>query len=519
MESVPYTSAMLTDFYQVTISLAYFEAGRQDEQATFDMFYRTQPFDGSFAIFAGLNDALELIKNYKFTEEHLQYIKSNLPGVKEEFIDYLRKIDMKKLKISAIPEGSVIFPRAPVMRIEGPISYCQLVETPLLNCINFATLMTTNALRFKIHSPNKLLMEFGLRRAQGSDGAMAASKYSYLGLFDSTSNILAGYKYGIPVAGTVAHSFVSSFTGLHELKTTSIKHAQTGEMVDLLPLAQKVLKECDFHTNTAELASFIHQAIVFPTNFLALVDTYDSLKSGVPNFLAVSYGLHFAGYKGKGIRLDSGDLVELSKATRQMFKDFAAKYDLPYAANFLITASNDINEKELTRLETLGHECNSYGIGTHLVTCQKQPALGGVYKLVEIDGHPRVKLSNTVEKSTLPCKKDLYRCYDEKGIAIADILTLHDEKPVPGKTYQVWPGASKPYELKCSTFKPMYKEFWENGIAHTETLQECRERVKEQYNNFNKEVLTVKQTDYIYPVLVTEKYYSTMMDLINSSKA
>ncbi|KAH0790936.1 nicotinate phosphoribosyltransferase family protein [Histomonas meleagridis] len=513
--SAPHATAMLTDFYQITISRAFFNEGRQDEMATFDLFYRTQPFKGSFAIFAGLADAIHFIKNYKFTEEQLEYIKSQLPGDNDAFIDYLRNIDMKKVKISAIPEGSIVFPREPLIRVEGPIAYCQLIETPLLNCVNFATLMATNALRFKLHTHNQTLMEFGLRRAQGTDGAMSASKYSYLGLFDSTSNVLAGHLYGIPVSGTVAHSFVTSFSSIKDLKTTCIKHATTGELVDLYQYAQEAIKACNFHTNQSELASFISQAIMYPTNFLALVDTYNTLDSGVPNFLAVSYGLHKAGYKGKGIRLDSGDNVVLSKSTRQMFRDFSAKFDIPYAADFLITASNDINEKELLRLEELGNEINSFGIGTHLVTCQAQPALGGVYKLVEIDGIPRVKLSNSIEKSTLPCKKDLYRCYDENGKEVADLLTLSGEEPKAGDAFKVYPKTEE-CTLKCATFKPLYKVAWD-GEAHVDTLQEARQRVLEQYNNFNKEVLTVKEAKE-YPVLITPKYYKVMTDLINANK-
>lgn len=511
-------SAALTDFYQFTISLGYFHEGRQDETACFDLFYRKQPFKGSFAIFGGLEECINFIQGYKFTEEELEYIKSNLPGQNDDFIDYLRNMDMKKLKITAIPEGSVVFPREPLLRVEGPIACCQLIETPLLNYINFATLMTTNALRFKLRAgEHKTLMEFGLRRAQGPNGAMSASRYSYLGLFDSTSNVLAGQKYGIPIAGTVAHSFVTSYFDIKQLKTTCIKHAETGEDIDLYKYAQQVLQECGFHSNQNELVSFIAQALVYPNNFLALVDTYDTLKSGIPNFLAVSYGLHKAGYKGKGIRLDSGDNVELSKAVRKMYIEFSQKYNISYAAKYLITASNDINEEELIRINKLGHEIDSFGIGTHLVTCQAQPALGGVYKLVEIDDVPRVKLSESIEKSTIPCKKDLYRCYDENGKAIADILAVSGETPKQGKCFKVFPDA-KEFELKCSEIKPLYIVAWDHGVPHADSLQVCRERVIDNYKNFNKNVLTVNESEE-YPILTTPKLYQTMEELIKKSRA
>lgn len=510
------TSA-LTDFYQFTISLAYFREGRQDETACFDLFYRRQPFRGSFAIFGGLDECIRFIQNYRLTEDELSFVRANLPGDNDDFIDYLRRMDMRKLRITAIPEGSVVFPREPLLRIEGPIAYCQLIETPLLNCVNFATLMATNALRFRLRAgADKTLMEFGLRRAQGPDGAISASRYSYLGLFDSTSNVLAGQRFGIPVAGTVAHSFITSYFSVEQLATTRIACADGSGDVDLFACAQQVLSECGFRSNESELVAFIAQALVFPRNFLALVDTYDTLKSGVPNFLAVSYGLHRAGYRGKGVRLDSGDNVELSKAVRRMYCEFAEKYGIPYAAKYLITASNDINEGELIRIGQLGHEIDSFGIGTHLVTCQAQPALGGVYKLVEIDGVPRVKLSESIEKSTIPCKKDLYRCFDEKGVAVADILTVAGEVPEQGRCYKVFPGTGE-CELKCAEIRPLYIVAWDNGRANVDSLQTARERVMDNYKNFNKDVLTVGEPKE-YPLLTTPKLYQTMEELIRKSK-
>ena len=516
--SSSFLSAMLTDWYEITVARTFFNEGRHNEKASFDLFYREQPFDGTFAIFAGLNEAIRFLKDYKFSEEQLHFIQRNLTGETDGFINYLRSIDTSTIKIYAVPEGSVVFPKAPLMRIEGPLALCQLIETPLLNAINFPTLMTTNALRFKLHVGNRKLMEFGLRRAQGSDGGMSSSKYSYLGLFDSTSNVLAGEMYGIPISGTVAHSFITSFFDFSQLKSTKIKNLKTGEMIDLLESANIVFKEMGFHPNKTETAAFISQAISYPNNFLALADTYDSIKSGVPNFLGVAYGLEKAGYRGKGIRLDSGNLAKLSKKVRELYRDFAKHFDLPYAEHFVITASNNINEKQLIELEKDGHEIDAFGIGTHLVTCERQPALGGVYKLVEVNGTPRIKISDNAAKYTIPCRKNLYRCYDKDGIEIADLLTKLDEKPQPGilEVYQVYPIKQK-LTIEVSEIKPLYNIVWGNGSVPEETLQQARERVLDAYNNFNKQVLAV-HNEKPYCVAMTAALQEATKKTIDSVK-
>jgi nicotinate phosphoribosyltransferase len=511
---------MLTDFYQLTISLMQWEKGRADEEVTFDLFYRTQPFKGTFAIFAGLNEAINFIKNFKFTESHLKYIQENMPGVNPGFIDYLRKLDTKKLTIMAPKEGSIVFPREPLLRVTGPNCLCQLIETPLLNCINFATLMATNSGRFRLLTGKAVLMEFGLRRAQGPDGAMSATRYSYLGGFDSTSNVLAGYKWGIPIAGTVAHSFICSFYDKSCLGKTTIKHKETGEEIELLEPALKCIEENGWHPNHTELYAFIAQAQAFPENFLALVDTYDTLTSGIPNFLAVSYALTKAGYKGKGIRLDSGDLAELSKSVRKMYIEFAEKYNFEYAKKFLITASNDINEKSLLELARKGHEINSYGIGTHLVTCQAQPALGGVYKLVEIDHQPRVKLSNDLIKVTLPGKKNLFRLYGKDGHAICDLLTLgDDEGPQPGKAklFEAWP-STQPFECEFEKAVPLFTPAWKDGKETIDDLKTARTFAMEQiHGGFRPDV--VKIIDPVsYKVCLSDKLHKKLVQLVEESK-
>ena len=517
--SVSPACAMLTDLYQITITRSYFKEKRHEEPACFDLFYREQPFCGSFAIFAGLEEAITVMKEFRFSDPQLDYLKS-VPGLQmdEAFLEYLRNIDMSKLKITAFPEGSVVFPREPLLRIEGPLGLCQLAETPLLNAINFPTLMTTNAMRFKLRAGNAIVMEFGLRRAQGPDGALSASRYSYVGGFDSTSNVLAGMMYGIPVAGTVAHSFISSFTSLKQLDTTKIAHKETGAPVDLLECAQRALKQMGCETTESELAAFLAQAMSYPNAFMGLVDTYSTLKSGVPNFLAVAYGLHEAGYKAIGVRLDSGDLATLSKQVRQLFVDFSKKFGIEYAAKFNITASDSINEDELERLAREGHEINAFGIGTHLVTCQRQPALGGVYKLVEIMGQPRVKVSNCLDKATLPAKKDILRLYDDTGKEIADLLVMAGETVEPGEIsgFEVYPD-SKPVTVKAAQVKPMLVTAWENGVAHVDSVQQARERVINARKTFNPDIMSVTN-DKLYSVMVSKKLHDLLMSLMSAVK-
>jgi nicotinate phosphoribosyltransferase len=307
-----------------------------------------------------------------------------------------------------------------------------------------------------------------------------------------------------------------SFSSLDQLRTTTLPHATTGEPVDLWALGRQVLSECGFHSTAAELIAFIAQAQTFPGNFLALVDSYDTLKSGIPNFLAVSYGLDKAGYRGKGVRLDSGDLAELSKAVRQMYTAFGEKYKLEYAKNFIICASNDINEEELIRLAREHHECNSFGIGTHLVTCQRQPALGGVYKLVEIAGKPRVKVSNSIEKSSLPAKKQAYRLYDAAGRQVADLLAEEGEGvPGPGivKGVQVYPAGGGEVVVEAARIETLLTPAWAGGVAHVDEIAAVRQRVLDAKATFDPDVLAVVEPKK-YKVIISQQLFRTLDGLI-----
>lgn len=301
--------------------------------------------------------------------------------------------------------------------------------------------MCTNAARHRLAAgPTKKLLEFGLRRAQGPDGAMSASKYSYMGGFDGTSNVQASVVYGIAMQGTHAHSFVTSFTSLREVSSRKLRKAAAagaaeGEEVDFLELVLQFRAKLNAQlTNEGELAAFTIYALAFPHHFLALVDTYDTLQSGVPNFLAVALALRACGYQAVGVRLDSGDLAYLSREARRMFTEAAERFDAKGLERATIVASNDLTEEIIYSLNEQKHAIDSFGIGTNLVTCKSQPALGCVYKLVEINKTPRIKVSEDPGKVTVPCRKEAYRLFNAEGQPILDYMVMvGDSPPVPHK--------------------------------------------------------------------------------------
>ncbi|KAM3128204.1 hypothetical protein pb186bvf_019687 [Paramecium bursaria] len=392
-------------FYQIHIR-CFFVNGMHNDHTAFELFYRKAPFGGNYVVFAGLKDVHDFLNSFKFTEEHIEYVKQFIipPGANEQFWDYLRNLDCSQVKIRSLREGSLCYPKEPLISLEGPQGICQLIETPLINLVSFPSLVATNASRMRqIVGNDRKLVEFGLRRAQGPNGAFSATQYSYLGGFDGSSNMIAGMKLGIPITGTIAHSYVTSFNSLDEVKESDFKQK-----------AIHYWQEMKVKTNQGELASFITYAQSLPTNFLCLIDTYNTLKSGIFNFLAVAFALIDQGHQPRGIRLDSGDLAKLSKEVREIFQHYGKQFnkDVSY---FKIVASNDINEESLLSFVKEGHEIDVFGIGTNLVTCQKQPALGLVYKLIEIKGQPAMKLSEEPSKTTWPNQKRIFRVHSSDG--------------------------------------------------------------------------------------------------------
>ncbi|MHB1131800.1 MAG: nicotinate phosphoribosyltransferase [Chloroflexota bacterium] len=508
---------LLTDFYQLTMAYGYWQSGKCDVPAVFDLHFRRAPFQGEFAIFAGLDEVLGFLHQYRFTEEQVEFVRSRMPGRDPGFFEWLSKVDCSQVKVYSLNEGSLAFPRVPLLIVAGPLAVCQLLETTLLTLVNFPTLMTTNAARFRLAAgADKSLLEFGLRRAQGPDGGVSASKYAYLGGFDGTSDTLAGHLFDIPLRGTHAHSWVQAFMSLDEVAGRPLTGPK-GHTDDLAAFVVQCREELDFlNTNEDELAAFIAYALAWPDGFLALVDTYDTLKSGIPNFLAVALALTRLGYEPRGIRLDSGDLSFLSKAARRVFREVGGRLGLDFAG-LNIVASNDINEETLLALNQQGHEINTFGIGTHLVTSQAQPALGGVYKLVEVDGHARIKLSQDIGKVTIPGRKDAYRLFAADGSPVVDLMTqVGETAPLPGKRIlcrHPFDETKRAY-VTPSAVQPLHSLVWDGQPVEgsTRPLPEIRQYVLDQLKVLRPDHLRVLNPTP-YKVSVSERLYEFSHEL------
>lgn len=382
----PTDIALNTDLYELTMAQGFWESGFVDAQATFNVFFRENPFDGGYAIACGTAQIAELVENFVFDEEDIAYLASlQAPNggalFKPAFLDWLaeHRID---LDIHAVPEGEVVFPREPLVRVQGGIIDCQLIETALLNLVNFQTLVATKAARVVQSAEGHAVSDFGLRRAQGPDGGLAVARASYVGGAGSTSNVLAGKIYDIPVFGTHAHSWVMAFP--------------------------------------SELEAFRAFAESSPKNCTLLVDTYD-VRKGVANAIIVAKEMEERGEKLNAIRIDSGDLAKLSKFARKAFDDA----DLPYVK---ISASNDLDEYTIQSLFAQGAPIDSFGVGTKLATCDPQPSLGGVYKLSAVRNKgeeawtPAMKISEQAYKRTIPGVQHVLRFTDDSGCPMGDMI-------------------------------------------------------------------------------------------------
>jgi nicotinate phosphoribosyltransferase len=516
----PLVTPMLTDLYQVTMAYAYWKSGRQDEASVFDLFFRKNPFKGEFTIFAGLTDVLRFLHTYRFASEDVESLRARFPEWDAGFWDYLIGVDCSELRVYAIPEGSVVFPRVPLLRVEGPLGVAQLLETTLLNLINFASLVATNAARHRIAAgPNKTLLVFGLRRAQGPDGGLSASRYAYVGGFDGTSNVKASIDYGIMMKGTHAHSFVLSYRSVDDIKVPDLASKDGTRKVDMVQASLDKLSELgkDKGTNKGELAAFIAYAQAAPNGFLGLIDSYDTLSSGLWNFVAVALCLHDLGYQAKGIRLDSGDLGYLSLKCRAAFESIAEKYQLPWFATLNIVASNDLSEEVLYSLNAKGHSIDTFGIGTHLVTCKAQPALGCVYKLVEICNIPRIKISQDAVKITIPCKKNVFRLYNSIGQPELDILmTCNQPSPVEGKRILCRSPfhETKRLYMTPSRVEQMNKLVWDGKlVVKLETLDCIRDRVQLQIKQQRRDIMRALNPTP-YKISVSSSLYTFTHDLL-----
>ncbi|XP_026991878.2 nicotinate phosphoribosyltransferase isoform X1 [Tachysurus fulvidraco] len=430
---------LLTDLYQFTMAYAYWRAGRHNEHAVFELFFRDNPFNGGFSLFAGLSDCVQFLRDFCFTPEDVEYLRTVLPSnTHPDFFTYLKALDASGVSVSAVAEGTVVFAQVPLLEVSGPLAVVQLLETSLLCLVNYASLVCTNAARFRLAAGPKLrLMEMGLRRAQGPDGGLTASHYTYIGGFDLTSNALAGRLYGIPVAGTIAHSYVTSFTSLEEVCPKTLMPLRGGDPIELVPLVKDWLgRVCQLlganpqQVREGELAAFLSYAIAYPCNFLPVIDSYSVSSSGLPSFCAVALVLCELQYQPLGVRLDSGDLCSQSLEVRNVFRQCSKHFSVTAFESLIIVGTNSVSAKSLSELKKRDNEIDVVGVGTHLVTCTMQPSLGCVYKLVEVGGRPRMKLSEDPEKSTLPGKKAIYRLLDTDGHPQMDLIYLSEE-PAP----------------------------------------------------------------------------------------
>ncbi|CAN0349862.1 unnamed protein product [Lampetra fluviatilis] len=401
--------------------------------ACFEASFRRAPFGGGAALSAGLADCVAFIQAFRIDAEDIDFLRAHLPDhVPDEFYAFLSGLDASDVVLHALQEGTVAFPQVPLLRVDGPLCLLQLLETPLLNFINYASLVTTNAARFRLAAGSHVeLMELGLRRAQGPNGALSASRYAYLGGFDATSNVLAAQVHGVPLAGTQAHSYITAFGGLHDLTDRELAVPDGGPTVDLVALSLEwrrrvcsLLGRAERDARDAELAAFVSYAQAYPRRLLLLVDTYSVHSSGVVNFCGVALALAALGLRAVGVRLDSGDLARQSLDVRAAFRRCAQSFELPWFSELKIVASNDVNEQKILAYNKQGHAIDCFGVGTALVTCEKQPSLGCIYKLVELEGVPRCKLTEDEEKATLPGRKAPYRLYGDDGDD-----TLHPAPP------------------------------------------------------------------------------------------
>ncbi|XP_032037901.1 nicotinate phosphoribosyltransferase [Aythya fuligula] len=518
--------ALLTDLYQLTMAYGYWRAGRHRVPAAAELFFRREPFHGAFALGAGLAEGLRFLRAFRFSAADIAYLRSVLPSTTEDaFFDYLCTVDASEVTVSSVPEGSVVFSRVPLLQVKGPLLVVQLLETTLLCLVNYASLVATNAARFRLLAgPEVKLMEIGLRRAQGPDGGLSASKYSYIGGFDFTSNVLAGKLYGIPVRGTIAHSFIMSFTSLDEVQPKVLAPLAGGEPVDLAALAELWLQQvCELlqsppeKANRGELAAFVSYAITFPHNFQGLLDTYCVMRSGLPNFCAVALALHQLGYRAIGVRLDSGDLGQQSKEIRRVLRACGTTFQVPWFGSIPIAVSNDISERSLESFIQEGSEIDVIGVGTNLVTCPLQPSLGCVYKLVEVNGSPCLKLTEEEEKMTIPGIKAVYRLYDDAGHPVMDLMALEDE-PAPKAGQElvahVLGRRGEATKVLPSTVEPLHRTYFRDGQVCEElpSLPEVRSHAQKSLSQLSPAHRRLREPQP-YPVAVTEKLHLLLAEL------
>ncbi len=454
--------ALYTDFYELTMAQGYFLSGRRDEKASFDYFFRSLPFDGGYVVFAGISDLLKHIEKLQFHKDELEYLREQ--GFRSDFLDYLKDFRFTG-NLFSVREGELVFPQEPTVRVEGNLIETQIIETMLLNLLNFESLIATKACRLRHAAGDRKVVEFGLRRAQGF-GGIHASKAALIGGVDATSNVYSAKNFGLPVNGTMAHSWVQSFE--------------------------------------SELEAFRKYASFYPDSTVLLVDTFDTLKRGIPNAIKVAKELEDKGHKLLAVRLDSGDLAYLAKKSRKMLDDAGLDY-------VQIAASNQLDEYLIRSLIEQKAPIDFFGVGTRLATSYDDPALNGVYKLAVIDGEPTIKVSDNIEKITMPGTKRIRRYFNEDGTFHADGIMLDYEEQPDTIIHPFFP--LKQTEVSRFESEDLLQPVMKNGeiIALEDDVAVISDYRKQQFSQLNEEH---KRFDnpHVYKVGISK----ALMDLRNS---
>lgn len=466
-------NVLFTDFYELTMAQGYWKRGVNDHRVVFDYFFRRQPFEGGYSVFAGLGTLLETLVQFRLEAEDLEYL-SSLGCFEKGFLDYLSRFRFHG-DIHAAREGEIIFPQEPLLRVEADLVEAQIIEGLLLNTINFQSLIATKTARVWLASGRGKIMEFGLRRAQGPDGAMSASRAAFIGGAYGTSNTLAGKEFRIPVLGTMAHSWVMSFP--------------------------------------SELEAFQAYADIYPDNATFLIDTYNTLESGVRNAIEVGRDLKARGY-GFNVRLDSGDIDYLSKNVRTVLDEAGF-------ADSRIVVSNELDETIVEHLVASGAPIDVWGVGTHLVTGGKESAFTGVYKLAAMHtahgDKPVMKFSDNPEKSTNPGRKNLFRLYNGKRNPRIDLIALEGEEPRAGEPILVHhpSGDYRQLQLVPTEVEPLLLPVMKEGriVAALPDVRESREYFMQRVADFDSTYLR-QLNPHVYKVSISTKLKETKLGLI-----
>ena len=469
---------LLTDLYEITMAYGFYKHKKHEEEAVFDIFFRQNKLI-TYSLAAGLQQAMDYLLNWHFSAEDMDYLRS-LKLFEEGFLRYLEKMRFTG-DVYAVREGEPVFPGEPILTVKAPLIQAQFAETALLNIINHQTLIATKASKICRAAGEGAVMEFGLRRAQGPDAGIYGARAAVIGGCSSTSNVIAGQMFGIPVSGTMAHSWIMDFDSEYE--------------------------------------AFKAYADSYPDNCLLLVDTYDTLRSGVPNAIKVFKELAAAGHRPRGIRLDSGDFAYLSKKARKML-------DAAGFPDAIICASGDLDEYSMTSLMQQGAKIDLWGVGTKLITSQEMPALGGVYKLAAVvreDGTmiPKIKLSDNAAKITNPSFKNLFRLYDrESGMAIADLITMREEAVEEDRPLTIFHPLEtwKRTTVKNFRAEPLLHTIVKRGklVYEFPELMEVQAFSKAELSKFWEEYLRLDMPE-LYKVDLSEKLHalkSKMLDEI-----